>query len=525
MATIARLAVRISATTKEFVAALDKVGTKVKEIGSRVLKFVGISGLVSSALAGIGGAEFVQFIKNSGRAVVEQVRLARSLGSTNEGLAVVQRGLSATGQDVSAATAGFEALASKIGDAQTGGAAATDIFSRLGLRAEELAKIPVDQAFFQTAEAIGRLDSVEKKAAAAHQLFGSSAKSLLPLLSMGTAGTKQFAEEARKMGLSFSTVDGNKVEDAALAVSRLEDNVKGVGIQLAVGLAPFVTAAVAEFDKLGITGKGVSELIFKGMKYAATGVAFLIDIGRFLWNVLKMIGLGWTVVLQKATLGLSKLFEMGAKLPKEMGGEFFKQHAGTLKVFADGLKSEVDAEAKVIRNFFKSDPYTKQVGDFFDRIESKATTAATASKNLRSAMNGIDALNKRAALFEAGNQVFEQTKTPLIKFNEDMSKLNALAAAGAVTWDTYAKAAAKSVLELEAAHQLAEIRLPTLAKRDTAESYKAVIQHTAQQDLRRESPAERTNRILTESQRLESQQLDAMKKTAAALTNMKVVKI
>ena len=76
---------------------------------------------------------------------------------------------------------------------------ASNAFTKLGLNAAELAKLPADQAFSTIAQKISEIQNPAERATAAMQIFGKSGQSLLPLMLSVAEGIKAAQEEAAKL--------------------------------------------------------------------------------------------------------------------------------------------------------------------------------------------------------------------------------------------------------------------------------------------------------------------------------------
>jgi hypothetical protein len=154
----------------------------------------------------------------------------------------------------------------------------------------------------------------------------------------------------------------------------------------------------------------------------------------------------------------------------------------------------------------------------FQAAKDRAKQFNEKNRQKKTAKGALDIAGRDKGLFGDAMNVFNEVKTPLQTFQEKMKKIKAMADAGAISWETYAKAAAGAVAELEKAHRLAELQAPESLTKDSSAAKSAEIRGMNLDTLRnKESPEERIARILKEAKEIEAKQLEQQKKIAAAL--------
>src|SRR6185312_2010754 len=116
-------------------------------------------------------------------------------------------------------------------------------------------------------------------------------------------------------------------------------------------------------------------------------------------------------------------------------------------------------------------------------------------------------------------------KTPVDHFRDKLKEMN-LFLQGTGNLDAYSRGVGKLVNELEKAHQLSEIKLPSALQGGTAAATSAINQAEALNNRKlREKPEDRVRRIMEQSVEIERQQLEYQRKIADALRPPQTVRL
>jgi hypothetical protein len=107
----------------------------------------------------------------------------------------------------------FKFMARNISEANKGSKEAQDVFARLGLSMDDLKGKTPDQVMLLAADAFSKLTDQSEKTSLAMKLFGKSGTQLLPLLKEGTNGIRKQLQEARDMGVAFSSVSEGATQE------------------------------------------------------------------------------------------------------------------------------------------------------------------------------------------------------------------------------------------------------------------------------------------------------------------------
>ena len=244
--TIGKLAVDLVARTGKWRKSLGRagkgLGAFVGRIGAgakRVLKFAAI-------MTGVAAAALVFFTKKAFAAIDAEAKLARQIGISIDGLRGLKRAADITGAGEAALTKGVGFLTKALGEAKTGVGEGKQALEELGLEADTLAEMPLEQAVGLIADKMNLLATQSDKAFVASKLFGRGGLALVNTLALGSEGLEEMAAGAIKLQGSLTAVDAGKIEAANDAIVDMGTAWRAVFDRIAAATAPFVKR-VADF--------------------------------------------------------------------------------------------------------------------------------------------------------------------------------------------------------------------------------------------------------------------------------------
>jgi hypothetical protein len=224
--------------TKKFVGGVAGLGVKVAKVGAIM------------GAAAVGGIAL--YTRKSFEAIDAQAKLARQVGTTIDGLRGLQRAAVITGASEEAVTKGLGFLGKALGEAKTGIGEGKQALEELGLSADDLAELPVEQAVSQIADKMNLLATQSDKAFVASKLFGRGGLALINTLALGSKGLEEMAEGTKTLQGSMTAIDAAKVEQANDAVADMGMTFRSVFDRIAVAVAPFVKNVADNLARLFI---------------------------------------------------------------------------------------------------------------------------------------------------------------------------------------------------------------------------------------------------------------------------------
>jgi len=245
-----------------------------KKLGDSTKQLAKYGAAAAAAGAAVATALTVQGLK----AVDSQAKLARSLDTSIDSLRALK---------IAAGDAGLEGLEGslarlnrRLGAAEMGMGDAAKSVEALGLNLSELSGMDADERIAAIADAV-RDSGVSMQQAARHaQNLGFEQAEAAAFFMQGGEAIRSYRGEVESLGLSLSDIDAAKVEAANDAFARFGLLMEGVQQQLAVQVAPLLTAVsrlmVDGAEDAGGLGNATADafnLIIEAGAEAANGIA------------------------------------------------------------------------------------------------------------------------------------------------------------------------------------------------------------------------------------------------------------
>lgn len=415
MATISTLAVNLIARTGIFERKMKKSRRQIMSFRNQAklarraaLRFG--AGLL--AVAGVGGLGFM--IAKSMKAIDATAKLAASLDISTEALKGLELAAKISGAELTTITKGIEIMVRRLGEAKLGIGEAKRALDTMGLSVDDLVTAGTEEAFKQIAEELSKIPAAADRAVAAYMIFGRQGVKLLNTFKDGRAGIEAFRKEAERLGVTFNAIDAAKVEAANDAIVRARTVLEGLITKVTVELAPVIEAMAMQFVDVATAGEGAGNAIAGSFERAAISVAKLADI-------------------------------ISAFDPKAAGKGILERTIPVL-IIAKGIKDARDVAGDVIADGMGK--AERSIRDFFDNV--RAESEALRTKMEADAASRAEAIAGRAeferefakteVLMKEAGRIFDQTRTPIEKFETEIGKLSDLLDKGAITWDTYTRA-------------------------------------------------------------------------------------
>jgi uncharacterized protein Yka (UPF0111/DUF47 family) len=293
---MAKVIVDFIARFDKFNKGVDQAEKKSKSL-SNTLKKVGVA-----AAAFIG----VNFIKNLANATDQIGKFSTRLNVSTEALSELKFAAEQSGVGFNQLTLALQRSTRRIAEAAAGTGEAKAALEELGLSASELNKLSPDKQLEEIAGALEKVENQSDKVRLAFKLFDSEGVGILQTLEKGKQGLKDYREEARKLGLSFSEESVKGAEEFNDVLNKLSSVVKALLVpifgtlagvlniiletvltlkQQFTLLAQTITEAgnkVNNFLEKSVVGRGVLGVgrgIRKGADFAFTSTSRLLGFG------------------------------------------------------------------------------------------------------------------------------------------------------------------------------------------------------------------------------------------------------
>jgi hypothetical protein len=506
-----RVEVQFGATTGELKSAIDEVNSSLDSIKSHVegltSGFQTLAGLAGVALSFDGlKAGFDSLAKFADEIQNAQARVGGSLESitTLSGVAALA-GVSFNSLTEDVARANLEVQKST-SDAY--GPAAQGL-KALGLSAQSLTNLPVDQWFGKVSDAVSRFNPSITLTSNVQQAFGQRFAQLLPLLMQGSEHFQELQDSVRKAqeGLS-ATLPGISETEEKLNLMSLSS--RNFAAQVFTVLKPAIDAAIDGFSKLtrSITIDDIRDAVNRIANYlidlAASVARFMVEAGVqvdiFKGKLASLASFkislpagddedirGILTWMAKLTGNYDRVKETLSKpLPAiTFGGAGAEDPAARLpdqfKAIEDAAKRAHDA----VNNFIPVSGTWQAVGQDMTRLNGEVLTAADSFTKLNAAAadnGGKNRLSARAIEIEE-EIAAERSKLERIKqiFNQEASSWRITTNQKAVYTETAIEQAYQAELALIA--QKEKLYQGDITKYAEVEREKARLTEQYQRDM------------------------------------------
>ncbi|WP_339832788.1 phage tail tape measure C-terminal domain-containing protein [uncultured Parvibaculum sp.] len=286
-----------------------RLSREMEAANARLAGFARRVRVAAAAAVAAATAAGVAMIRSGLQTVDAQAKLAQSLGTTVASIQTLERAGELAGVSMSGIEQATKDLTRRLSQAAAGTGPAADALDRLGLSANELIALPLDQRVGAINAAIESFVPAAERAAVAGQLFGEEGS--IAMSRIDTATLRQATEDVLAFGVVVSEQDADQIERTNDAISRLGLIWRGLSNQLAVAAAPALeavanamAAVASRTGPLGIAIRGLFENIGRLTTYAATFAAFLA--GRWVAGMaaaaLSVRGLATALVVLRGAL-------------------------------------------------------------------------------------------------------------------------------------------------------------------------------------------------------------------------------
>jgi len=310
-----------------------------------------VSGAVfsmQSALVGtVGAAGFGALIKSSINAGDELAKTADKLGVTTTALAGLRHAAELTGVSTGTMDMAMQRFTRRAAEAAQGTGEAKGALRELGINAEDLVKLPLDQQMSVVADSMAGVEKQSDKVRLAMKLFDSEGVALVNTLGGGSEALEKMTSEAEQLGVTLSRTDTAQMEAANDALTRLKAVFTGLTNQLSLAFAPIIT-----FVADGLRQAALDSTAFGNIGQKVAGA--LVKAFGFVRNIVH----GLQIVFLGAKLGVLQFANMiGDKLIPYLDG-FIKFYNAIAKL-VPGLSEVTKSGAEIMGNMPASIEATK----------------------------------------------------------------------------------------------------------------------------------------------------------------------
>lgn len=240
---------------REIDGSLGKMG---KSINGAMSSLKGFAGILSAGLVGKAVKDSLDFADKIGK-------LNTRLGASTEFLSQMKFAAEQTGVSFETFTMGLQRMQRRVAEAAAGTGEAKGALQELGVSAERLVGLSLDDQFDVISEALNGVGNESDKVRLAMKLFDSEGVALLQTMEGGAEAVRGLRNEANELGATLTSDMVDSATKAKDAIGRIETAVGSLTNELAITLAPGIEA-VANGLRTFVTGSlDVARAAFLGL--------------------------------------------------------------------------------------------------------------------------------------------------------------------------------------------------------------------------------------------------------------------
>lgn len=196
---------------------------------------------LQNALIGLAGvAGFGYMIKSSLNATDALAKTASKIGTTTDALSKLHHASQLSGVSTDTMNMALQRFTRRTSEASKGTGEAVGALRELGISADDIQRLPLDQRMIVLADAFGNVKGESDKLRLAFKLFDSEGAGLINMLNNGADGLSAMFSEAEDLGLVMRQMSANGVEKASDAMYKLTSIASGLFSQFSASLAPAI---------------------------------------------------------------------------------------------------------------------------------------------------------------------------------------------------------------------------------------------------------------------------------------------
>lgn len=369
------------------------------DLGKKARNLVNNLAALGAAAAAAGAAMVAHLVKAGIESIDTQAKLARSIGGTIDGLRGLQIAFNDAGVSNEMLGGAMQKFNARLGEAQRGSGEAKKALDILGISAQQLADMDVDQRMALVADRVKELGLSSSQTADILRDFGIRGGEMVDVLRSGGDAIRAARQEVDDFGLSVSMIDAAKVEAANDAMERIGRVMEGIRNQLAIAFAPMLQEIADRFNAVAKANNGFGSQAIATAEGIAAAFAKVADILRGLHVVAKGVELIFTVMgssvvsvvqgfvevfataidfitneINNAIRGINKMGGSIDELPLITDSDWMK----SFRQFGEESRQHVSEVATELHNLAMQDMPSTKVEAFFDAVKKRSQEAAAA---------------------------------------------------------------------------------------------------------------------------------------------------
>lgn len=349
-----------------------------------------LGGMAAGLLGALSVGVFTAWIKGAIDAGDAAGKLAAKTGLMVKDVAGVQLAYQLAGLEGEALTTTIGKLSKGIVDGNKG-------LEALGIKTRDAGGAFRDtkSVLYDVADAIQALPDGVQKTALAMEVFGKSGAEMIPLLNGGSAGMREMAEMAEKLGLVISEGAQRESEKFNDTLDLLAMGGQGVARGIAAELLPTLSNLAGSFLESMTSGNALRNTA----NFIGSALKALYTVGVGVVQVFSTMGKVWGGVVGAVLAAMSGDFKVAKNILGEMITDVGTGWVSTAKAISTAWSTESNAAVESQASILKGQK--DLLGAQKEREESAKQAAANAKKRAKEAEDAakaeLDLVKKVAA--------------------------------------------------------------------------------------------------------------------------------
>jgi len=368
---------RIKATD-ETAAAFNAVNKRLNDMGLNATisgDMVASAGKAVGAAVAAAAAAIGYMTVSSVQALAAQNDLAQTLGTTQSQLVALRRAADLSGVSHETLEKAAKKLNNTIGEGQAGNKAANETFARMGLTADRLAAMPLDERFAAISRSVSGLATQTERAALMQDVFGKGAQDLLPMMQDNGETLRYAAEQTVAWGTALSELDMAQVAEADDRMSDVRTTVDGLQNQLATAFAPTITVVSERLVQAAQSGRGFGYSVFEAFRVVAMGVGYVADLFSSLHLGIKTVEVATNSMALAFNLAAMSVETVALAIDRVLGTDTVENIKQRQKVITGtisaGMKRVADS-SKELADIYNAPLPHENVDKFFADVRAQS---------------------------------------------------------------------------------------------------------------------------------------------------------
>lgn len=282
MASAGSVTVDFDARSARFAAELEKVRSSLQKLEGNTASVAKAFAVLPSLLSAGAVIAYGKAMFEAADAIGDAA--ARS-GVAVESLSRLKFIAEQSDVEFSSLTVGIKNFQKGLSEASSGSASAIQSFARIGVEAEKIRNLPLEQQLIAIAAGFERVRNPADQTRIAMDLFGKAGAELVPFLQQGPKGLADLANEADRLGITLNGQTIGAIGAADQALKKLKATVDSF-FQRALGdiaLAIMGPGALSQIDQLKLQLRSLNEekqrIELSGAPEGSGFAARLVEIG------------------------------------------------------------------------------------------------------------------------------------------------------------------------------------------------------------------------------------------------------